>query len=100
MMNAHGFSQQARRHWTRFLPSKVEDLRAEGKLQASLQAVGHQAQARVTELMSQGYRQHEAEEVARSELVLLPPEPGAGLEDWERKELAELERRYRANPPV
>ena len=99
-MNAQGFSQQARRHWTRFLPSKVKELRSEGTFQASLQAVGAQAQQRVTELMSQGYQQHEAEEVARSELVMLPPEPGAGLEDWERKELAELERQYRANPPV
>ena len=99
-MNAHGFSQQARRHWTQFLPTKVKELRQAGKLEASLQAVGHQAQARVTDLMAQGYRQHEAEEVARSELVMLPPEPGAGLADWERKELAMLERQYRANPPV
>jgi hypothetical protein len=41
--------------------------------------------------MNQGYQQHEAEEVARAEFILLPPEPGAGLEDWEAEELAELE---------
>ena len=99
-MNAQGFSQQARRHWTRFLPSKVKELREEGNLEASLQAVGRMAQARMTELMVQGYQQHEAEEVARAELVILPPEPGAGLADWERKELAKLEREYRSAPPV
>jgi hypothetical protein len=91
-MNAHGFTKHARKHWTTFLPTKVKELREDGQLEAALQAVGRRAQARVVELMTQGYRPHEAEEVARSELVMLPPEPGAGMEDWEIEELAKLER--------
>jgi hypothetical protein len=31
--------------------------------------------------------------------ILLPPEPGAEEEDWERLELAEKEAEYRRNPP-
>ena len=99
-MNAQGFTKQARKHWTTFLPTKVKELREAGQLEAALQAVGRRAQARVTDLMAHGYQQHEAEEVARAELVMLLPEPGAGLADWERKELAMLERQYRAAPPV
>ena len=45
--------------------------------------------------MEQGFRQHEAEEVALSQYVLLKPEPEAELEPWERKELAQLESQYR-----
>lgn len=40
-----------------------------------------------------------AREVALSQFILLPPE-GDGLLDWERKELAKMEREYQKNPPV
>jgi hypothetical protein len=51
---------------------------------------------RALELMAQGYQPHEAEEVVLAEYILLAPEPGAELADWEVEEEAELEREYRA----
>lgn len=83
----------ARRHWTRHLPKKVAELRAEGMLEVALQMAANQAGDRITELMDQGYRLHEAEEVARIEFLLLAPEP-VDEDDWEAEELAQLEREY------
>lgn len=94
-MSAQKYAMMARKHWTKWLPSKVADLKAEGQLEATLQTVGKQAAAMVLELMEQGFQQHEAEEVALSELVLLKPEAEANLEPWEREEEAELDRIYR-----
>ncbi len=94
-MSATTYSAKARRHWTKWLPQKVASLKASGELEASIQAAGRLAQQRVMGLMQQGFQQHEAEEVAMAEFVLLAPEPGAGLEKWEQDELATLEREYR-----
>jgi hypothetical protein len=49
----------------------------------------------VVELMQQGYQQHEAEEVALSEFVMLKPETGANMAAWERSEEAMLEAHFR-----
>lgn len=95
MINEY-FKAKARKHWTKWLPEKVAQLKADGQLDAALQVAANLARARVDELMAQGYRRHEAEEVALSEFVLLRPEPAAGLEPWEREELAEKERAYQA----
>jgi hypothetical protein len=94
-MSAQTYQAMARRHWTKWLPKKVAELRDQGQLEATLQAAGKLAQAKVLELMEQRYQQHEAEEVALAEYVLLPPERGAGAESWETEELAKLEREYR-----
>ena len=45
--------------------------------------------------MQQGFQQHEAEEVALSELILLEPEHGANVATWEREEEAALEAMFR-----
>jgi len=45
--------------------------------------------------MARGGQLHEAGEVALPMFVPLKPEPKARLAPWERKELAESERRYR-----
>lgn len=94
-MSAQTYAAKARKHWTKWLPKKVQDLKDSGQLEATLQAVGKATQHQVLELMQQGYRQHEAEEVALAQHVLLPPEPDAATEPWEREELASLEREYR-----
>jgi hypothetical protein len=95
-MSAMTFAARARKHWTRWLPKKVAQLKADGELESALQVVGQQAHERMLELMAQGFRAHEAEEVVMHELVLLPPEAEAKLDPWERAELARLEREYRA----
>lgn len=94
-MSAQTYAAKARAHWTKWLPAKVAELKAAGELEGTLQAAGRLAQAKVLELMGQGYRQHEAEEVALAEYVLLRPEAGAGEEPWETQELAQLEKEYR-----
>ena len=82
----------ARKHWTQHLPSKVAELRQEGMLEQALQIAANQTQERILELMEQGYRHHEAEEVARAEFLLLPPEVDEAEDD---EELAEMERAFR-----
>ena len=86
---------KARRHWTEWLPEKVKALKAAGELESELQAVAKMAMQRARELMEQGYRAHEAEEVVLAEYILLAPEPGAELADWEVEENARLEKEYR-----
>lgn len=85
----------ARRHWTQYLPAKVAELKKQGRLEAALTVAARRASERIQELMAQGYQAHEAEEVARAEYLLLKPEPPPE-DDWEARELAELERQYRA----
>ena len=89
-MNEHDLSK-ARKHWTQWLPKTVAKLKAEGNLEATLQIAANNCRARVDELRAQGYQQHEAEEVALPEFILLKPEPGANLAPSERKELAAKE---------
>ena len=93
-MSAALFASRARKHWTEWLPKKVAELKATGQWEYELNATGRAAQERLLELMAQGYKHHEAEEVAMHEFVLLPPEE-PDEDDWERKELAELEAQYR-----
>lgn len=94
-MSAPAYQAKARKHWTKWLPAKVAELKASGELEQALQTAGKLAHARVVELMQQGYQQHEAEEVALAEFVLLPPEHEATSPQWEREELDALEREYR-----
>ena len=89
------YKAKARKHWTRWLPEKVAELKASGQLDAALQLAANLCRARVDELMGQGYQHHEAEEVALPEFILLKPEAKASLEPWERAELAEKEREFR-----
>lgn len=82
--------EMARRHWTQFLPQKVEKLREQGMLEASLMIATRNVNERLQELREQRYRTHEAQEVARAEFIMLLPEP-TDEDDWEAVELAELE---------
>lgn len=93
-MSRMRYQQMAREHWYTFLPQKVAELKAEGMLAESLQIAAIQAHQEVVSLMEQGWQKHEAEEVALANYILLKPEPGADLLDWEEIELAEKEREY------
>ena len=75
-MSAQQFKAKARKHWSRWLPSRVRDLREAGELESTLQVAAVNAQEKMLELMAQGFRAHEAEEVALAEYILLRPEPG------------------------
>jgi len=94
-MSAQRYKSMARKHWAQWLPKKTAELKADGELDQALQTAGRAAFERVLELMQQGYQAHEAEEVALKEFVLLQPELDADEDDWEAKELRELEREYR-----
>lgn len=94
-VSAQTYAARARKHWAQWLPKKVAALREAGELESTLQTVGRRANDQVLELMGQGFKQHEAEEVALAEHVLLPPESDAAMPAWERQELATLERQHR-----
>lgn len=94
MMNPK-YASMALKHWKEWLPNKVAELREQGELEGAIQAAAKAATQRVVELMQMGYQQHEAEEVALREFVLLAPEP-EGENDEEAIELARLDREYRA----
>ena len=94
-MSAMKYIAMARKHWKEWLPERVRELKEEGNLEQELMIAGMNAQDRVLELMQQGFKAHEAEEVALSEYILLPPEPPPE-DDWEAEEIAEMEREYRA----
>ena len=93
-MTEQQMTQRARDHWAQWLPEKTAELKAAGRFSEETQAAGKLAAARVAQLLAAGYQEHEAAEVALAEHVLLAPEPGAGLEDWEKEELGEMERQY------
>lgn len=73
-MSAQRYRAMARKHWSQWLPERVKELKEIGQLEQTLLVAGTNAQRRVLELMGQGYKAHEAEEVALSEYILLKPE--------------------------
>lgn len=73
-MSAQRYKAMARKHWSQWLPERVKELKEAGELEPTLLVAGTNAQRRVLELMQQGYKAHEAEEVALSEFILLKPE--------------------------
>jgi hypothetical protein len=100
-MSVMALTAKARVHWTKWLPEKVADLRADGLLEEALRGAAQLAQNQIDHLMQhRGYSLTKAEEVALSQFILLKPEAGAGQPDWEADELAEREREFRRNPPV
>ena len=91
-MSVRELASLARTHWTKWLPQTV------AQLNEALQGAAGLAQKEIELLMKQGYQEHEAREAALPMFILLPPEPGAEEEDWERLELAEKEAEYPAQP--
>jgi hypothetical protein len=87
-----------RKHWTKYLPNKVRELRASGELNEAIFGAANLAQAEIDHLMRQGYQEHEAREVALREFVLLPEETDE--DDEQARERAEREAEYQRHPPV
>jgi hypothetical protein len=87
-------AEMALNHWEKWLPNKVAELQAEGRLGAELQAAATLTLRELEELIRAGYQEHEAAEIALPRYILLRPEPDADLGEEEREELAELERQY------
>jgi hypothetical protein len=82
---------KARKHWEKWLPKKTRELKADGEFDMAIQMAARKAQKEIENLMAQGYQEHEAEEVALHQFILLKPEPAT---DWESRELAKKERKY------
>jgi hypothetical protein len=90
----------ARKHWEKWLPEKVRDLRAEGKLDEALHGAASLAQAEIDHLTRRcGYQEHEAREVALPLFILLKPEPTDDDDELE-EELREKKRQYQMNLPA
>lgn len=93
-MDKLSLASKTRKHWTKWLPQKVEALKKAGEFEEAVQGAALAAHRQIQELMAQGYQAHEAEEVALHQFVLLPPEEAASLEPWEREEQAQMEAEY------
>ena len=98
-MSVQELKALARKHWEEWLPQKVADLKAQGKLNEALQGAANLAQTEIEHLMSKKhYSVDEAREVALPQFILLPPEQPAEPDEQDR-ELAEKEAAYQRNPP-
>ena len=95
-MNQQTLISKIRKHWTEFLPEKTAELKAAGAWDEAVNGAALAANRMIQDLMSQGYQAHEAEEVALHQYVLLPPE-SPEEDDWEAKELAQMEADYQKN---
>ena len=92
-MNLMQMESMARKHMIQYRPQQTAMLRAEGLLTEHCHGMARLAHETQRRLMSQNYRQSEAEEVALLG-ILVAPEPDADMEDWEREELAQKEADY------
>ena len=98
-MSVPALVAMAREHWSRWLPEKVAELKKEGLLEESLLGAAQLCQKQINHLMrDRGYQEHEAEEVALPQFILLKPE--AELPRSEQKELDEHLNELLRNPPV
>jgi len=91
-MDRATLAMMARKHWAEWLPQKTEDLKESGSLNEEIQAAAAAAQKWIQELMASGYQEHEAAEMALARYILLKPEESE--DDWESRELAEMEAEY------
>lgn len=90
-MSAQELASKARKHWAEWLPERTAELKAAGIFGSETMAVAQMAQERIDQLMATGYREHEAEEVALKEYILLPPEKEEPNREAEARE-AEYQR--------
>jgi len=95
-MSKQTFAAKIRKNLTDWHPKLTAELKAAGTFEANVQARAKMAQERMVELMNQGYRETEAEEVVNSELVHRKPEADAEVSPEERRELDALEKEYQA----
>jgi hypothetical protein len=84
------------RNWSRWLPEKTAQLKAERQFGKATQIAVLQAQKMIRELMDQRYQENEAAKVALPLYILLQPEPDADeYDDPElRRKRRKMEARY------
>lgn len=92
-MDRTTLAMMAREHWEQWLPQKTAELKAQGEFNEATQTAANKAFSQMSDLIAEGYRAHEAEEVALKDHILLPAEE-PNPDDWEEQERAEAERRY------
>ena len=80
---------KAAAHWMEFLPEKWAELVAEDRVDAELNLAARAAEKEIRQLMANGARLDEAEEIVLPTLILLPPE-----EQEEDEESREMEAEY------
>ena len=68
------YASKALNHWKEWRPNMVKSMRKAGTLNQRAQEAGEKAAEQVSNLMSKGLQQHEAEEYVLPDLVLLKPE--------------------------
>jgi hypothetical protein len=76
-------------HWEEWLPEKVKEWKADGRLDEELGAAASLAQTEIEHSMKQGYPDWAAREVALPLFILLPPEVDADGLDEEHSECLE-----------
>ena len=74
-MNLIQMQSMVKKHWREFCPQKAKELKATGKLEAEAHRVSLLAQTKKAELLQEGYRDFEADEVITREILLANPEP-------------------------
>jgi DNA-directed RNA polymerase specialized sigma54-like protein len=100
-MSVQALAAKARKHWAEWRPNLTKELKEQGIYSAETQKAAVRAQRLIDSLMRKGYYQHEAEEVALKEYILLEPEEGAsGLGAELDAELEEMERQYQEDKPI
>lgn len=76
MTLAEDYAATALRHWKRWRPRMVRDMRREGTLDRHVQDAARRAADQVASLMAKGFQRFEAEEMVLPDLIIVTPESG------------------------
>jgi hypothetical protein len=68
------FSRLAKRHWEKYLPGMVKELKARGVYENELERAGEQASAVLADLQHAGAQYEAAREQVMKDYILLDPE--------------------------
>lgn len=96
MASVPELAAMARKHWTTYLPSKTKELKRTGMFEVATQRAAEQAMNQIRSLMESGYQEHEAEEVARQQILLRPEADDLDVPADQKRELAQKERQYQS----
>ena len=66
--------KKAKKHWTKYLPSKVKELKSQGILDQEIKRAVEKAAEVHAILVSKGAQSQAAKEIVMQEYILLPPE--------------------------
>ena len=76
MQDITSLTNQAMRHWERWLPQKTADLKEAGTFEMRARQAAERAHNEIGILMKSGLSQDEAEEMVLPEYITLSPELG------------------------